>query len=192
MYNNFSNDIKNRLDTVQVFEFYGLHLNNANYVCCPFHNEKTPSMKIYSGSRGFYCFGCGMSGSVIDFVMQYFNLNFQEAITKLNDDFNLGLPIGEKLDRRKRLEMARKAFNANREQKNKQQERDKFLNNYHIALDKFIRLDKNKIKYKPKSLNEELHPLFIEAIMELPHQKHRIECAKMELYKYETRNSNNT
>lgn len=178
--------IKDSVTMTEILERYGIEVNKG-FSLCPFHNEKTPSLKVYE--HDFYCFGCGEGGDIIKFVSMYLNVSMSEAARNINDDFNLGLPVDKKLKRRERLEMARKSFNANREQKNKQQERDKFLNNYHSALDEFIRLYKNKIKYKPKSLNEELHPLFIEALMELPHQEHRLECAEMELYEYESRNS---
>lgn len=178
--------IKDRVTMTEVLERYDIKVNRG-FSLCPFHNEKTSSLKVYE--HDFYCFGCGEGGDIIKFVSLLLNVKPSEAARHINDDFNLGLPIGEKLNRREQLEMAKKSFNANRERKNKQREKDKRLNSYHIALDEFIRLDKNKIKYKPKSLNEELHPLFIEALMELPHQEHRLECAETELYEYESRNS---
>lgn len=187
-----ANEIKNRLDTIQVFEYYGLQPNRKGFICCPFHNEKTPSLKIYKGDGGYYCFGCGEHGTVIDFVMKYFNLSFKEAITKLNNDFNLGLPIGEKLDRRKQLDMAKRSFKARQEREKKKQEENRLKNNREIALDEWIKLYKQKMKYKPTSENEDLHPLFVEAIINLPHAEYRLECAETELYLYETRNRCNT
>ena len=76
-------------------EHYGLRPNYANFVCCPFHREKTPSMKIYE--KSYYCFGCHTSGKAVNFVMQYFSLDFKTACEKLNEDFHLGLDIGRKL-----------------------------------------------------------------------------------------------
>lgn len=48
-------------------------------------------MKLYDGQGGFHCFGCGASGSVIDFVMRLFDLNFRQAVLRINADFHLGL-----------------------------------------------------------------------------------------------------
>ena len=73
--------IKNMLDIKQALEYYGLSFKNNNFTSCPFHQEKTPSFKIYDDS--FYCFGCGASGTVIDFVMKYFGLTNIEAVKKL-------------------------------------------------------------------------------------------------------------
>ena len=60
-------------------------------MCCPFHEDSTPSMKIYVNSNTFYCFGCCVGGDVISFVMHLFRLGFREALLRLNDDFYLGL-----------------------------------------------------------------------------------------------------
>lgn len=187
-----ANEIKNKLDTIQVFEFYGLQPNVNSFICCPFHNEKTPSMKVYNGGGVYHCFGCGEHGSVVDFVMRYFDLSFKEAITKLNNDFNLGFPIGERLDRRKQIEFARKSFKAKQEREKGKHEHNRLKNARETALDEWIRLDKQRMKYKPKTQDEDLHPLFIEAIMKLPHVEFALDCAEMELYLYETSNSRNT
>ena len=187
-----ANEIKNRLDTIQVFEYYGLQPNRKGFICCPFHNEKTPSFKVYKGNGGYHCFGCGEHGGVIDFVMKYFDLSFKEAIMKLNNDFCLGLPIGEKLDRRKQLDMAKRSFKARQEREAKQNEHNRLKNARETALDEWVRLDIQKMKYKPKTQNEDLHPLFVEAIINLPHAEYRLECAETELYLYETRNRCNT
>lgn len=184
--------IKSQINMIDVCKIYGFDIQRGNFICCPFHNEKTPSLKLYDGNRGFHCFGCGEHGGVIDFIIKYYSLSFKEAITKLNNDFNLGLPIGEKLDRRKQLDMAKKSFKARQEREAKQNEHNQLKNAREIALDEWIRLDMQKMKYKPKTQNEDLHPLFVEAIINLPHAKYRLECAETELYLYETRNRCNT
>lgn len=188
----FANEIKNRLDTVEVFEYYGFHPNRKGFVCCPFHAEKTPSMKVYAGNRGYNCFGCGENGGIIDFVMKMFDLPLKDAINKLNNDFNVGLPIGEKLDRRKQLDISKRAFIVRKEREKKKQQEDEVKNAYYSALDEWIRLDNQRVKHKPKKQDIPLHPLFVEAIIKLPHAEYKLECAEVELYLYETRNRNNT
>ena len=56
-------------------------------VCCPFHNDRTPSMKL--NEDYFYCFGCGAHGDVIDFVARLFHLLPAEAAKKLAEDFGV-------------------------------------------------------------------------------------------------------
>lgn len=70
---------------------YGLVPNKHGLCCCPFHGEKTPSFKIYPGSKGFYCFGCGVGGDVITFAEKLLGLSPAEAVKRLDADFGLGL-----------------------------------------------------------------------------------------------------
>lgn len=56
-------------------------------------------MKIYPGSGGWHCFGCGAGGSVIDFVMRLFDINFRQAVLRLDMDFRLGLGSAPKRSR---------------------------------------------------------------------------------------------
>lgn len=74
-----------------IAEQYGLDVTRKGVMMCPFHKEKTASLKLYPENRGWYCFGCGAGGSIIDFVRRYFNLTFTEAVSKINNDFGLGL-----------------------------------------------------------------------------------------------------
>ena len=59
---------------------------------CPFHTEKTPSFSVSPGKQMFYCFGCGVGGNVITFLMKYENLDFQEALKMLADRAGMTLP----------------------------------------------------------------------------------------------------
>ena len=87
----YADTIRSSVSMPSVCEHYGLEVNRAGFCSCPFHQERTASFKVYEDS--FYCFGCHASGSVIDFVMRYFGLDFMGANEKLNDDFSLNLPI---------------------------------------------------------------------------------------------------
>lgn len=83
--------IKSLVTIQEVAEHYGFHPNRAGYICCPFHSEKTASLKLYGDKRGWYCFGCGAGGTAIDFVMKLFDIPFRQAILRINADFALGL-----------------------------------------------------------------------------------------------------
>lgn len=72
-------------------ERYGLNPDRRGWCCCPFHSEKTPSFKVYPGTGGFYCFGCGMGGDVLTFAEQLFGLKPVDAARRLDADFGLGL-----------------------------------------------------------------------------------------------------
>lgn len=75
----------------EVAAMYGFAPSRAGFICCPFHGEKSASLKIYPGERGWHCFGCHDGGDVIDFVARLFGLGFSEAARRLDADFALGL-----------------------------------------------------------------------------------------------------
>lgn len=87
---------KEMLDIEEVARRYGITVNRAHKAICPFHAEKTPSLS-FKGNI-FTCFGCGMSGSAIDFVMQLFHLSAIDAVRQLNDDFHLRLDLDKPVD----------------------------------------------------------------------------------------------
>lgn len=73
-----------------IVEKYNIQVNGAGCIVCPFHKEKTPSLKIYSEiGKGYFCFGCHSGGDVIKFVMLLFNINFKQALLRLTSDFGL-------------------------------------------------------------------------------------------------------
>jgi DNA primase len=79
--------IKEVVTMFDLVQRYGIDVNAAGFAQCPFHQEKTPSMKIYE--RGYKCFGCNSGGSIFDMVMKMFNLNFKDAKERINHDFGL-------------------------------------------------------------------------------------------------------
>ena len=79
--------IKMAVSVKEAAEYYGLEVNRGNMVCCPFHNNRTPSMKL--NEEYFYCFGCGASGDVIDLAARLFGLSGYDAAKKLAADFGI-------------------------------------------------------------------------------------------------------
>ena len=84
-------EIKNRVELTDVLTRYGVKLNKDNFACCPFHSEKTPSFRVYGDRKKYHCFGCGKGGDVITFVMDYFNVEFKEALKILDNEYGLEL-----------------------------------------------------------------------------------------------------
>ena len=189
---NFADEIKQRVSMIEMLQYYGIETNRSNFCRCPFHQEKSASFKAYPGTRGFYCYGCNESGSVIDFSMKFFDLSFGDAIKKINEDFSLGLPIGEKLDCRKQLEMQRQAFMRKREMNAKKQKAHELENAYWTAFDEWKRLDDNKRNYAPKTPTEPFHPLFVEALKNIAGAEYKLSCAEIARYEYEKRDSRNS
>lgn len=185
----YAREIKSIVSMPEMMRHYGFELDRSGFCKCPLHSEKSGSFKAYPGNRGFSCFGCGAHGSVIDFVMLYFGLSFKDALAKINEDFSLGLPIGEKLDRRKQIEMNRQAFMRKREVEAEKAELELLENAYWTAFEEWKRLDDNKRNYAPKTPSEPLQPIFVEALKNISGAEYRLECAEIERYEYERRNS---
>lgn len=79
--------IKMAVSVKEAAEYYGLKVNRGSMICCPFHNDRTPSMKL--NEDYFYCFGCGASGDVIDLAVRLFGLSGYDAAKKLAYDFGI-------------------------------------------------------------------------------------------------------
>ncbi len=83
------NEIKEHLTMKRVVQRYGFEPDRSDFILCPFHNEKTASLKIYD--KSFYCFGCGAGGDMIKFVSMLFKIGNSQAAVRLNEDFALNL-----------------------------------------------------------------------------------------------------
>lgn len=90
-------EVKEIVDVPTAARHYGIEVRRSNICLCPFHNEKTPSMKLYK--RNYYCFGCQAHGDVISLVQNLFGLTPIEAVRQINNDFGLFLNVDKPPDR---------------------------------------------------------------------------------------------
>ena len=187
---NYADEIKSRLKMPEVLDYYGIERNRANRIRCVLHNGQDFNCGIKD--HYIHCFVCGQSADVIKFVQVYFDLDFQSAIIKLNDDFRLGLPIGKKIDRRTQLEMNKAAFERKRKIEAEKKRREQIENDYWAAFDEWKRLDDNKRNYAPKTQSDPFHPLFVEAIKNIAGAEYNLSCAEIARYEYEKRDSSNS
>lgn len=90
---NVLDEIRDRADIVDLIgEYVDLKRSGSNYMgLCPFHSEKTPSFSVSPSKSIFKCFGCGVAGDVITFIMKRENLNFPEAVEFLAEKYNVRL-----------------------------------------------------------------------------------------------------
>ncbi len=88
--------LKDSVTVTELVNHYGFEVGRGNYIKCPFHGEKTASLKVWDDH--FKCFGCGAHGDVIKFVQLYQHLDFKQAMEWINREFGLGLPFDERLD----------------------------------------------------------------------------------------------
>ena len=91
---NFIDQLLSRVDIVDLIDGYvPLKKAGANYKAnCPFHGEKTPSFTVSPSKQFYHCFGCGVNGTAIGFLMEYDHMEFREAIEKLASTAGLEIP----------------------------------------------------------------------------------------------------
>ena len=85
--------VKAAVPVRQAAEHYGLKVSRNGMACCPFHNDRHPSLKL--NEEYFFCFGCGAKGDVIDFAAQMFDLSSYEAVQRLAADFGISTQPGQ-------------------------------------------------------------------------------------------------
>ena len=76
--------VKENVTAYDVATMIGLKPNRSKMVCCPFHDDRHPSMKV---DTRYYCFGCGAKGDAIDFASNYYGISLKDAAEKLAADF---------------------------------------------------------------------------------------------------------
>jgi hypothetical protein len=148
--------VKSNVTARQAAEFYGFKADRHGMACCPFHNDKHPSMKV---DKRFHCFGCGADGDAIDFVSKYFGLTLKDAAMKLCNDFGLSYNTGP--------------YRPPARDKPKKSPEQIFKETatycFDVLCDYLHLLKQWKTEYAPKDPYEEWHPYFCEALNEIDH-----------------------
>ena len=143
--------VKQSVTVRDAAQIYGIDVNRSGMACCPFHDDKNPSMKL--NEEYFYCFGCGATGDVIDFTARLYNLSPKEAAEKLAQDF--GLAYDSQAPPRRRY------IRQKSEAQKFKEDRD---HAFRVLADYFHLLRKWETDYTPKTPEENPHPRFMEAI----------------------------
>lgn len=142
--------VKQSVSTREAAEFYGIEVKRNGMACCPFHDDKNPSMKV---DQRFHCFGCGADGDVIDFTAKLFVLSPKEAAEKLAQDF--GLIYDSQAPPRRRYV---------RQKTEAQKFREDRQRCYRVLSDYYYLLKKWESDHSPRIPEEEPHPRFVEAV----------------------------
>lgn len=142
--------VKEKLSMEDAAKFYGLQISRSGMACCPFHEDKTPSLKIYDDH--FYCFGCGATGDCTGFTAKLFGISQIEAAKKLSYDFGLNL-----FDRE--ITVSFKPV------PNPKTDYLLWLRKAKTDVSEYLnKLYEWRKKYAPRNIGEQLNPLFIESM----------------------------
>ena len=141
--------IKAAISVKQAAEHYGLKVNRNGMACCPFHNDRHPSLKL--NEDYFFCFGCGAKGDVIDLVARLFGLTNLQATQQLASDFGLNQkpPAAADMDKPKRPYI--------------RQFREDEMLCFRVLTDYLHLLEDWKVRYAPKTPEDTLDDRFVEA-----------------------------
>ena len=151
--------VKQAVPTRQAAESYGIQVGRNGMACCPFHNDKHPSMKV---DRRFHCFGCQADGDVIDFTARLFGLNKKDAALKLAEDFSVSYDA-KGHDPPRRRPVRRKI---SEELRYRQAEQKCFR----VLCDYLHLLERWEKEYAPQTPEEAWNPLFVEALQKKPYR----------------------
>lgn len=177
----YAEEIKSRVDLADLIRFYGFEPVH-NRIPCPFHNGKNRNLGIKNNS--YKCFVCGEHGDAISFVQNYFNLDFLSAISKINDDMMLGLPIGKKLSPKEQAEAERKSEEHCKKIKERKERHKALQKVYDDALDEWIKLDMVKQNCAPKSPSDDLSAAYVYALKHIDYAAYKLDEAENALYQF--------
>ena len=150
---NIFETVKQSVTTRQAAERYGIRVKRNGMCRCPFHDDSTPSMKL---DRRYYCFGCGATGDVIDFVSQLRGIGSKEAAILLAQDF--AIPYEDSAGKTNRPR-----------QQNTDEQNYQYMERYcsRVLLDYYQLLCRWKEDYAPQTPENGYHPRFVEALQKL-------------------------
>ncbi len=143
--------VKQSVTTREVAELYGIKVRRNGLACCPFHDDRSPSMKL---DKRFHCFGCQADGDAVDFVSKLYGLSLKDAAIKIADDFGLGYNLNQH-------RIVKPKIREPTEIEKLRQEKQHCMNVLTDYLHLLLRWERD---YAPKSFDEEIHPLFVEAM----------------------------
>ena len=142
--------VKQSVTVREAAELYGIAVGRGGMACCPFHDDRHPSMKV---DTRFHCFGCGADGDVIDFTARLYDLSPKEAAEKLAQDFDLSYD-SKAPPRRSYV----------RQKSEAQVRKEKREHGWRVLTDYYHLLRKWEADYSPKTPDEDPHPRFLEAV----------------------------
>ena len=142
--------IKAAVPIKQAAEHYGLKANRSGIACCPFHHDRHPSLKL--NEDYFFCFGCGAKGDVIDLVARLFDLSGYEAAQRLVSDFGISTEPGQAA-----------AASCKPKHLHIRQFREDEMLCFRVLTDYLHLLEDWKVRYTPKTPDDEWDDRFVEA-----------------------------
>lgn len=141
--------VKGTVQPRMAAEHYGLKVNHSGMACCPFHNDRHPSMKL--NEDYYYCFGCQAHGDVIDLAAKLLGVSNYEAAKRLSSDFRISDDGNSQLAKRPAKQQPR------------QEDRQTYKICFSVLTDYLHLLERWKVQYAPQLPDDEPDDRFVEA-----------------------------
>lgn len=156
--------IKSRVTSRQLLEHAGVRVHPNGFACCPLHGERTASLKVYDDPRrGWHCFGCGRGGTVIDLGMALWNTDFKGACAQLNEEFQLGLDMGNPLTAEEKRALFERVRREQEEREQKRKRVQEAETAYWAAYDAWMKNERILDEQAPASPEEPISEAFAHA-----------------------------
>lgn len=156
----YSDRIKQAVTCRQLLEANGTKVDRHGFAVCPLHGDKDASLKVYGGNRGWVCYGCHKGGDVINLAREMYGVGFNDAIRRLNEEFNVGLDLDGKVSKKDafvwKAEQIRKKYEALEEE----EKRKKLDADFFGWLDIFRMTERLVIENEPKEKDGDWGPVF--------------------------------
>ena len=156
--------VKQSVTTRQAALVYGISVGRNGMACCPFHDDRHPSMKV---DRRFHCFACQADGDVIDFTSRLFGLSSKEAALKLAEDFSISFDRKGHDPPQKRVIKRKISV----EMRYRQAEQKCFR----VLCDYLHLLERWKVEYAPQSPEDDPDDRFVEACQVIEYVDHLLD-----------------
>lgn len=179
-----SESIKERLTCHEFLTGVGVHVDRCGKVKCPFHGEKTASLKVYEDpKRGWHCFGCGTGGSVIDLAMMWYGMNYRDTTERLNEEFSLGLPIHKRRPQNEFDAINEEIERKRVERKDRQIRAEAAHKAYLDAFEAWMKNEQIIQSKQPQGHFNEPDEEWLDAKMKQPELKYDMDCAEERWWK---------
>lgn len=147
--------IKERVTTLDMMARAGIQADRRGMAVCPFHGDRDASLKVYRDPRrGWHCYGCHAGGDVIDFAMRLYGIGFKEAVSRINEEFAIGLPLGEPMTGAQRRAMREEIARAQQARRALQRREREAENAYWAAYDAWLINERVMQENAPSGLSE--------------------------------------
>lgn len=173
--------IKQSVTATQAAQALDIQVDRNGRCCCLWHEDKHPSMKLYDGDRGCYCFSCHQGGSVIDMVQQANSCSFWQAVEWLNSALNLGLTLDRPMDKNA-AEAARIARERRRMEREQRKTIERMEFDLYVMARKLVNdLEADIEQYRPTRPYAPWDERFVTAVKLLPEARELAERLAVEV-----------